>query len=532
MKPHSKRYAITAMVTAAVVTSLAGCSSSSHSSSSASTASSSATTAAGAQTASCNSSGTRGVTGSEITVGGLVTVLDFGTGIDKAAEARFNQANSDGELPCGRKIKYISSLDDQGTPDVDLSDIRRLTEQDSVFAIAPALSPAIESGGTYINQHQVPTVGWGVSPAFCQPPNPSDMYLFGFNGCLTPPVQTYQSNVLAGSMAKLFQLKGSSAQGSPVALIGDDSDTSKSGNAGIGGQLQAVGFKIVYSQNPMPAAPAVVTDFTPYVEAIMTSNGGHPPDLVYVTSGPANAFGLSRALQEAGYKGIISHSTYAPQLVAQAKGDTVQNTFATTESNTPAMQQIISTLHAGGVTQIGQPELAAYYSADMFVQIVKKVGPDLTPQRFQQVAGSFTYSIPGVVGPTYYPQGYEVGPPCSELVYSNGTQWSVAVRTHATGTISRKSPGSGFRCLTRPASAPRPPANAGRRAELARLRSASGCQVPECRLSSAGIWTRRYKHGVYRLRHACDRAGADLGLFRPCRAGVSADDPGRLLDDW
>ncbi len=438
MKPHSKRYAITAMVTAAVVTSLAGCSSSSHSSSSASTASSSATTAAGAQTASCNSSGTRGVTGSEITVGGLVTVLDFGTGIDKAAEARFNQANSDGELPCGRKIKYISSLDDQGTPDVDLSDIRRLTEQDSVFAIAPALSPAIESGGTYINQHQVPTVGWGVSPAFCQPPNPSDMYLFGFNGCLTPPVQTYQSNVLAGSMAKLFQLKGSSAQGSPVALIGDDSDTSKSGNAGIGGQLQAVGFKIVYSQNPMPAAPAVVTDFTPYVEAIMTSNGGHPPDLVYVTSGPANAFGLSRALQEAGYKGIISHSTYAPQLVAQAKGDTVQNTFATTESNTPAMQQIISTLHAGGVTQIGQPELAAYYSADMFVQIVKKVGPDLTPQRFQQVAGSFTYSIPGVVGPTYYPQGYEVGPPCSELVYSNGTQWSVAVAYACYGNDFKK----------------------------------------------------------------------------------------------
>ena len=64
----------------------------------------------------------------------------------------------------------------------------------------------------------------------------------------------------------------------------------------------------------------------------------------------------------------------------------------------------------------------------MFIQILKKVGPDLTPQRFQQVAGTITYSIPGVVGPTYYPQGYQVGPPCSEeLVYSNGTTWSVAV---------------------------------------------------------------------------------------------------------
>jgi Periplasmic binding protein len=425
----NRRRAGIPVVVAAVALLLVGCSSSSHSNQTSSPTTVSPTSAAGAAgtSAGCSSTeGVRGVSGSQITVSGLVTVLDFGTGIDKAAEARFNQANDNNELPCGRKIKYLPSLDDQGTPDLNLTDIRRQVSQEGVFGIVPALTPSLESGATFINQQHVPTVGWGVAPGFCQPPNPSDMYLFGINGCLVPPNQLYQSNVLAGSMAKLFENQGkTSAQ--PTALIGDDSDASKAGNAGIGGQLAAVGFKIVYSQNPMPAAPSVVTDFTPYVEAIMTANGGHPPTLVYVTSGPANAFGLSRALQQAGYKGVISHSTYAPQLAAQAKGDTVQNTFATTESNSPAMSQIVSTLHAAGVTQIGQPELAAYYSADMFIQILKKVGPDLTPQNFQTVAGSFTYSIPGVIGPTYYPQGYQVGPPCSELVYSNGVSWSVAV---------------------------------------------------------------------------------------------------------
>ena len=185
-----------------------------------------------------------------------MTVLDFGTGVDKAAEARFNQANNDGELPCGRKIQYIPSLDDQGTPDLDLTDIRRLTQQDGVFAIAPALSPAIRVRWHLCEPAPGSHRGLGGLPRrFASLPTRPTCISSAVPGCLNPARSNHQSNVLAGSMAKLFQLKGSSAQGSSVALIGDDTDTSKAGNAGIGGQLQAVGFKIVYSQNPMPAAP-------------------------------------------------------------------------------------------------------------------------------------------------------------------------------------------------------------------------------------------------------------------------------------
>ena len=123
--------------------------------------------------------------------------------------------------------------------------------------------------------------------------------------------------------------------------------------------------------------------------------------------------------------------------MATAKGDTVQNTFATTESPLPAMAKIVALLHAAGVTNIGQPELAAYYSADMFVQILKKVGPDLTPQAFQQTAKNFTYQIPGIVGPTYYPQSFQQGSPCGELVTSNGVKWTIAA-PYACGTTNLK----------------------------------------------------------------------------------------------
>ncbi len=193
----------TAMAVSVMVVLIAGaCGSSTHSSTATTTqtttlGSAQTTTQGSAQTTTqgCNQSGGRGVTASTINVAGLVTVLDFGTGAGKAAAARFAQASSDGEIPCDRKINYITTLDDQGTPDGNLAAIRQLVQQDHVFGIAPALSPFIQSGGVYINQQQVPTVGWGVAPAFCPTSNFSSTYAFAFNGCLVPAPPTYEANV-------------------------------------------------------------------------------------------------------------------------------------------------------------------------------------------------------------------------------------------------------------------------------------------------------------------------------------------------
>ncbi len=74
---------------------------------------------------------------------------------------------------------------------------------------------------------------------------------------------------------------------------------------------------------------------------------------------------------------------------------------------------------------MGQPGLAGYFSADMFVQILKKVGKDLTPEKFQAVAAKFKYQIENVVGPTYYPAGFKAGTPCGQLAESNGTTYAV-----------------------------------------------------------------------------------------------------------
>jgi ABC-type branched-subunit amino acid transport system substrate-binding protein len=364
------------------------------------------------------------VTGSQITVEALITALDFGTSGAAAAKARFAQANATNEVPCGRKINYLGFADDGGTPDQNLSVVRRFVEQDHVFAIVPALSPFIQSSGVFINQQHVPTLGWGVAPAFCPTGNYSGVYAFGFNGCLVPSPVVYEAAIAGPTMAALFP---GGAQGHTAAVIGDESTSTKAGVAGVAAQLEVAGFKVVYQQSPMPAPPTVPTDFSPYVQAVMTANGGKPPDALFIATGPITAFPLSKALRQAGFKGVIQHSTYAPQVVAAAATQYAGNTFATIEEKTPQMTQIINTLHAAGITTIGQPELAAYYSADMFIQILKKVGANLTPETFRQAAYNFTYEIPNTIGPTPYPEAFVAGVPCGESVYSNGATWSLSV---------------------------------------------------------------------------------------------------------
>jgi hypothetical protein len=181
------------MVVGVVAVLTAGCSSSTHSSqgTTATTLGSTQTAQGTSPTTQASTGGSvRGVTSSEITVGGLVTVLDFGPGAAKAAQARFIAANNSGEIPGGRKIRYVGYADDGGSPDQNLSVTRRLIDQDHVFAIVPALTPFEQSGGVYLNQQHVPAVGWGISPVFCPTSNPSATYAFAFNGCLTPSPPT------------------------------------------------------------------------------------------------------------------------------------------------------------------------------------------------------------------------------------------------------------------------------------------------------------------------------------------------------
>ena len=369
-------------------------------------------------------SSVRGVTSTEIKVGAL-GYATFYADAGKAAKARFDQANASNEIPGGRKITYTGFNDDGSTADQDLQKGRAMVDQDGVFAAVPVMTPFFQAA-SYFQQTKTPAIGWGISPGFCETQN---TYIFGFTGCLVPPGNPpkYVGNTWGELVNKQLQQQGKGgAKGKTAAVISESNDSGKTGNIVISATAEAVGMKVVYGQASMPPAPATVTDFSPYVQAIMTSNGGQPPDVVFLVLSAGNVIGLGRALASAGFKGIQTNAVgYAPQLTSTATGWSAFTQFATPESTNANMQKIVTTLKGAGIDQIGQGALAGYFAADMFVEILKKVGKNLTPDSFQKVASRFTYGIDGVIGPTYYPAGYTEGTPCGQLATSDGTKWTI-----------------------------------------------------------------------------------------------------------
>lgn len=379
---------------------------------------------AGARTA----TDARGVTATSINVAGLGAGPNFtGAELKIGATARFQVENNKGGV-FGRKINYVESADDKSDPNTDLSEAQRLVQQDQVFALVPVLTPVLQSS-SFLTQQHVPFFGWGIDAGYCKNP-----YAFGFTGCIVPPADG--SNPTTGTTwgdlaVQYLKTHGSSGgvKGKTAAVIAEDLDTGKTGAIVIGAQAKAAGFKVVYQKNPVPANPPP-GDYSPYVTALMTSNAGKPPDVIFVTTAFANVLGLSKALLAAGYQGLLTNAVaYDPRIVASAKGQTVFTQFDLPEdTSNAAMQQVTNNIKAvAGGAAITQGTLAAYFSADSFVAALKKAGKNLTPEGLAKAMSSLTYQVPGIVGPTKYPAAQTQGAPCGLLTQSDGTKYNIVV---------------------------------------------------------------------------------------------------------
>jgi ABC-type branched-subunit amino acid transport system substrate-binding protein len=368
----------------------------------------------------------RGVTATSINVAGIGAGPNFTADELKiGTTARFQVENNKGGV-FGRKINYVETANDKSDPNTDLTEAQRLVQQDQVFAVVPTLTPVLQAS-TFLTQQHVPFFGWGIDAGFCKNP-----YAFGFTGCIVPPPSIPTTGTTWGALASAyFKAHGSpgGAKGKTAAVIAEDLDTGKTGALVIGEQAKLAGFKVVYQKNPVPANPPP-GDVSPYVNALMTSNAGKPPDVVFVTTAYGNVLKLSNGLLAAGFQGLLTNAvTYDPRLVSAAKGETVFTQFDLPEDTANAtMQRITSDIKAvAGSAPITQAVLAAYFSADAFVAALKKAGKNLTPEGLAKAMGSMTYQVPGIVGPTKYPAAQTLGAPCGLLTQSDGTKYSIVV---------------------------------------------------------------------------------------------------------
>jgi ABC-type branched-subunit amino acid transport system substrate-binding protein len=371
----------------------------------------------------------RAVTASNgtITVAGLGYKQNYGDA-DVGAQARFKRANDDHEIK-GYTIDYKEFADENNDPANALAESRRLVTEDRVVAIVPELSS--NTPGDYLTQQQVPWFGSGFDSSYC-PASGKDGFGFGVNGCLAPESPTKLPSAAAELLKKEYKDK-KGIDHPTVAIQGTDAAAGQKAVQYLASEYQGAGWKVVYAKGSVPAPPTVVGDFTPYVNALLSSNNGKQPDVI-ISNLAAQGGGLQLfdLLKSSGFTGALSTVFYSNLLVKPLEGAYISTMFAGYEANTPALQQMEKDVAA--VKPGAQNTLTlflGYASADMFIQAVKaslKSSKTLTSTSIQKAASKMTYDMKNTIGPIEYPASYKYAvKSCAGLMYdADGTAFTIA----------------------------------------------------------------------------------------------------------
>jgi hypothetical protein len=374
---------------------------------------------------------TTGVTPTEIHVGGIYYKTDFGDGPD-GFNARVKRENDAGGI-YGRKIVLDTMVDDGSLPDQDLTAAKALVEEDHVFAVAPVFTQTL-GAATFLNDQKVPFFGWSVEPRWC-----NLNWGFGFwgNDCdLTKAPLALDFPPIA---AKLFS--DGTLQGHTVGLITGDVDSGRTAMLQFASVWQTGGAKIVLTDSSIPSAPAVVGDWTPYAEKVLTADSGKPPDLIEILGDFATTLGLGKKLIQLGYPGkILGFTDYDPRIVGSTKGMITLLQYAPFESaaTSPAIQQMISDLNA---YKPGLPHTQAvesgWLTADFLIDALKKAGPNLSREAlYNAINSGFTYDNGGVSVPVKWPVAHSLIQVGATFIQDEGTSYQVLVPLTPQGYIA------------------------------------------------------------------------------------------------
>jgi ABC-type branched-subunit amino acid transport system substrate-binding protein len=401
LRTGSKAGAV-ALLTAALVA--AGCSSGSSGGSSSPGTSSSGSAAPSSGSAASS----RGFDGHTIKVAGISELSNF-AGAEIGSEARFKRANDTNELN-GIKIQFQEMANSNFDPATALSEVRRLVTQDQIFAIVPDLSA--ENPGPYLTQQQVPFLGFAFDAAYCSPTPSTSIWGFGYNGCLVPT----NPQQMPDSFANIFKYVSTKTgkQHPSIALFSADDQSGKDATRFNASAAQGAGFNVVYAKG---AFPTTTTDYSPYVQQWLSSDGGKAPDAIDCLAA-TQCIQTFQATKAAGYQGVFYTPLGNIDALAKAMAGSFTASFYNTAPNT-GLSQMQADFQAfkPGTTLTGYSNVPAYFAADMFIQAVKKVGSNVTPQAVQKALSTISWQIPGLVGPINYPASSAVPTPaCTEVL--------------------------------------------------------------------------------------------------------------------
>ena len=272
----------------------------------------------------------------------------------------------------------------------------------------------------------------GLAFSYCHPG-----YGFAVSGCLLPEKPTTTADNWARTITAYYNDNKKPRPWS-VAILTEDTPAGKTAAAINLAQFQANKFNVTYAKPSMPGPPAVVGDFSPYVEAVLTSNKGKAPDLVVLSIGSTSAFGFVKALGAAGYTGDTSLVVLRPPGRRPPEGHARHHAVRTVRERGTGDEATRRRREGVQARRDPGPRVeAGYLAADMFIKAMQKVGKNPTPEKLQKVASTMTYKLQGVQCPTTYPKAWKQQTGGTGLVKSNGTSWEIVVPYTPVDTCAR-----------------------------------------------------------------------------------------------
>jgi branched-chain amino acid transport system substrate-binding protein len=357
-----------------------------------------------------------------IVVGGLWSESQD-TGADTGAQAAFNAFNAAGGLN-GQKIKFIGMQDDQQSNTQDITATKNLINA-GVTAVVPVTTGNLV-GQNLLASAGIPYFGWSITSTWWGSNNG-----FSFTGSVAPSTAA-ESKVQDLSILLCKTISGG-CKGKTVALLGLNNAASLESLQQFAAEWKLAGAKVVLEVSSVPQPPAVVSDFSPYVQQLLSANHGKQPDIIEQLLTPLDDVGLIGGLKNAGFSGKDYNFTlYDPRAVSLAKGSDTIITFAPWELQSPAIATMTKDVDATSSNAIhGQMTEAGYWSGMEFIAAIKRVaakglpitGPNITKVLNQ----GWTFSVPGGTGPVTFPGAHTGGGGCDSVVTSNGKAYAPAL---------------------------------------------------------------------------------------------------------
>lgn len=303
----------------------------------------------------------------------------IGQGMSKGMKAYFNWVNDNGGV-YGRKIELIIA-DDQLNPSKTVVEVKRLVEQDKVFAIVGGLGTyGCLAVMDYLNENQVPFVyqGSGVS-ALVEPPK---KYIFGVQ-----PDYTLEGQLIAKFLVENMNKK-------KIAVLYMNNDIGKEGQQAIRKRLDKYNMK---PSLEIPYNPAE-TDYSPLMAKLLSTN----PDSIVIYGLITDTLRWIKTIRDYGLDTtIVTIYPNADPALVSLGGKYVEGVILTGWVPIPTKDNPDYTKDYNKFLEIYQktyPEeipssyaAAGFIAAEVFTEGLRRTGKDLTVEKFVEALESFKH---------------------------------------------------------------------------------------------------------------------------------------------